>query len=161
MSHRQFFIDRWKAESPLFVKMLRALPEGQLEYKPHERSPSAGQLAWLIAEEARSGATLIREVGADWEQRSHPGTFAEIIEAYERSAAELASLLESVDDETWNKSADFRMNGEVVFSAPVGEQLWWILFDAIHHRGQLSAYVRPMGGKVPGIYGPSADDTGN
>jgi uncharacterized damage-inducible protein DinB len=39
----------------------------------------------------------------------------------------------------------------------VSQFLWFILFDAIHHRGQLSAYLRPMGGKVPSIYGPSAD----
>ena len=38
--------------------------------------------------------------------------------------------------------------------------LWDFMFDAIHHRGQLSAYLRPMGGKVPSIYGPSADETG-
>src|SRR5689334_7291005 len=39
----------------------------------------------------------------------------------------------------------------------VGGLLWIALFDAVHHRGQLSAYIRPMGGKVPSIYGPSAD----
>jgi uncharacterized damage-inducible protein DinB len=39
--------------------------------------------------------------------------------------------------------------------------LWGLLFDAVHHRGQLSAYIRPMGGKVPSIYGPSGDDAGN
>jgi uncharacterized damage-inducible protein DinB len=41
---------------------------------------------------------------------------------------------------------------------PIGEWLLFVLFDAIHHRGQLSAYIRPMGGKVPAIYGPSADE---
>jgi uncharacterized damage-inducible protein DinB len=42
----------------------------------------------------------------------------------------------------------------------VGGFLWSFLFDAIHHRGQLSTYLRPMGSKVPAIYGPSADDPG-
>ena len=42
----------------------------------------------------------------------------------------------------------------------VPEMLWGFLFDAIHHRGQLSSYLRPMGAKVPSIYGPSADDPG-
>jgi uncharacterized damage-inducible protein DinB len=41
---------------------------------------------------------------------------------------------------------------------PLGAFLWMLLFDAIHHRGQLSAYIRPMGGKVPGVYGASGDD---
>jgi uncharacterized damage-inducible protein DinB len=48
----------------------------------------------------------------------------------------------------------------MVSEQPVGTFLWFILFDAIHHRGQLSAYLRPMGGKVPSIYGPSADERG-
>jgi uncharacterized damage-inducible protein DinB len=49
----------------------------------------------------------------------------------------------------------------MVSEQPVGQFLWFILFDAIHHRGQLSAYLRPMGGKVPAIYGPSADEHGS
>lgn len=44
-----------------------------------------------------------------------------------------------------------------MMESPVGEFLWYLFFDAIHHRGQLAAYLRPMGGKVPAIYGPSAD----
>jgi GMP synthase (glutamine-hydrolysing) len=47
--------------------------------------------------------------------------------------------------------------GKMVMEMPIGEFLWFILFDAIHHRGQLSAYIRPMGGSVPAIYGPSGD----
>ena len=45
----------------------------------------------------------------------------------------------------------------MVMEMPIGEFLWFILFDAIHHRGQLSTYIRPMGGQVPAIYGPSGD----
>ena len=52
------------------------------------------------------------------------------------------------------------MDGHVAWKAPLGEMMWGLLFDAIHHRGQLSTYIRPMGGKVPSIYGPSGDDPG-
>jgi len=48
-------------------------------------------------------------------------------------------------------------HSDAVSEQPVGQFLWLILFDGIHHRGQLSAYMRPMGGTVPSIYGPSAD----
>jgi uncharacterized damage-inducible protein DinB len=48
----------------------------------------------------------------------------------------------------------------VALEQPLGDLLWFFFFDAIHHRGQLSTYIRPMGGKVPSIYGPSADSTG-
>jgi uncharacterized damage-inducible protein DinB len=63
-----------------------------------------------------------------------------------------------MDEEAWNRTAQFYVNGKVVSEQPVGTFLWFILFDAIHHRGQLAAYLRPMGGKVPAIYGPSADE---
>jgi uncharacterized damage-inducible protein DinB len=48
--------------------------------------------------------------------------------------------------------------GKLFKTAPVGETAWDFLLDAIHHRGQLTAYIRPMGGKVPSVYGPTADD---
>jgi uncharacterized damage-inducible protein DinB len=52
------------------------------------------------------------------------------------------------------------MDGRVLFEVPLDEMFRLGLFDAIHHRGQLSVYIRPMGGRVPSIYGPSADDPG-
>jgi len=58
------------------------------------------------------------------------------------------------------KLTQFVMDGRVLFEVPLGEMFWLGLFDAIHHRGQLSVYLRPMGGRVPSIYGPSADDPG-
>jgi uncharacterized damage-inducible protein DinB len=66
-------------------------------------------------------------------------------------------VVESMDDTAWDRKAQFFFNGKMVSEQPVSQFLWMILFDAIHHRGQLTAYLRPMGGKVPSIYGPSAD----
>jgi hypothetical protein len=53
----------------------------------------------------------------------------------------------------------FLVTGNLAWEAPLGELLWFMFFDAIHHRGQLSTYIRPMGGKVPSIYGPSGDNS--
>jgi uncharacterized damage-inducible protein DinB len=52
------------------------------------------------------------------------------------------------------------MDGKPVWEDTVANMVWGFFFDAIHHRGQLSVYLRPMGGKVPSIYGPSGDETG-
>jgi uncharacterized damage-inducible protein DinB len=68
--------------------------------------------------------------------------------------------LAKVKDAAWKKKARFLMGGKVAWEAPLGDMLWGFLFDAIHHRGQLSTYLRPMGAKVPSIYGPSGDDPG-
>jgi uncharacterized damage-inducible protein DinB len=91
--------------------------------------------------------------------RPHPETFGEIADAFERNGARFGAQLATLDDAGWSAPAKFLMGGKVVLEAPVGDHLWWVLFDAIHHRGQLSAYARPMGGKVPAIYGPSADES--
>jgi uncharacterized damage-inducible protein DinB len=66
----------------------------------------------------------------------------------------------------FEKMPDARLGETVKFPAgknqmadyPVGEFLWFMLLDSIHHRGQLSVYIRPAGGKVPSIYGPSGDE---
>jgi uncharacterized damage-inducible protein DinB len=88
-----------------------------------------------------------------------PGV-AESIAAYEKNAAALESRLGNLSDTKWESNAKFMVDGKVVWEAPLGDMLFGFLFDAIHHRGQLSSYLRPMGAKVPAIYGPSADDPG-
>jgi uncharacterized damage-inducible protein DinB len=52
------------------------------------------------------------------------------------------------------------MDGGAAWEDSIGEMVWGFLFDEVHHRGQLSTFLRPIGGKVPSIYGPSADDPG-
>jgi len=82
----------------------------------------------------------------------------EMVRLFEERSNELTDLVAKMDEASWNRTAQFYSNGKVVSEQPVGQFLWFILFDAIHHRGQLSSYLRPMGGKVPSIYGPSADE---
>jgi uncharacterized damage-inducible protein DinB len=71
---------------------------------------------------------------------------------------QLTDKVGKLDEAGWNAKADFYYGGKKVNESPIGEFLWMCLFDAIHHRGQLTTYLRPMGSKVPAIYGPSADE---
>jgi uncharacterized damage-inducible protein DinB len=84
----------------------------------------------------------------------------EIVAAYEKSATAVNERLERLDEAGWEKKGQFLMGDAPAWETEIGEFVWGFLFDAIHHRGQLSTYLRPMGGKVPSIYGPSADDPG-
>lgn len=160
MSHPQFFRERWESEQPAFGRVLRALPEGQLDYRPHPRSTCAGDLAWQLAEEQRSLCDLLDSGNINWQMRPRPATGAEIADAYEKATGELRGKLESLDDAKCAGPADFIVGGNSAWKDTVGNMLWGFLFDMVHHRGQLSTYLRPMGGKVPAIYGPSADDQG-
>lgn len=157
MSTRQFFLERRKSELPVFLKVLRALPADRLTYRPHERSPSAEQLVWTLTNELRSCVQAARQGRAEWRMEPAPN-LATMIGMFEQNYQELTRAVEEMGDDAWDRPAQFFFNGKMVSEQPVSQFLWMILFDAIHHRGQLSAYLRPMGGTVPAIYGPSADN---
>ena len=161
MTNREFFLRRWRQEYPTFVKVLRAVPADKLAYRPDAVTRSAAELIWLQVQEKQCWSELLETGKIDWKPTAPIASLEEMIRAYEQAHSELAPALERVDEQTWTeKLTQFVMDGRVYFEVPLGEMFWLGLFDAIHHRGQLSVYLRPMGGRVPSIYGPSADDPG-
>jgi uncharacterized damage-inducible protein DinB len=160
MGSREFFAARWDAEAKAFVNVMRAMPEGHGEYRPHPRSRSAAELAWVLTCETVGILDLIERGELDWQETPPPARLHDIAERYAAAYQTVTARLKQVDDDAWAARVQLKMGGEVAWEAPLGEMLWGFLFDAIHHRGQLSTYLRPMGGKVPSIYGPSGDDPG-
>ena len=159
MTNREFFIQRRKAEQPVFLKVLKALPGEKLSYKPHERSPSAEQLVWTLTNELKSSIDAVVEKRAEW-KTIPPPSLDEMIRLFEQHSNDLTAKVAALDDPAWDSNAEFYYSGQKISEQPISQFLWMIHFDAIHHRGQLTAYLRPMGGKVPAIYGPSADERG-
>lgn len=157
MTLREFYLERRKAELPVFLKVLKALPADQMHYKPHERSPSAEQIAWTLTSELRSCLEVVKENRAEWKSDPAP-PLPEMIVLFEKWSNELIESVAAMSDEAWNRAAKFYSSGRMVSEQPVERFLWMIHFDAIHHRGQLTTYLRPMGSRVPAIYGPSADE---
>ena len=84
-------------------------------------------------------------------------TIAEAAKLFTKELENGKAIAQGMSEGRWNKGADMMMGGKVIWHATRGGMAWSLLFDLIHHRGQLSAYIRPMGGKVPSIYGPSGD----
>lgn len=160
MNTREYFAQCLKAEKPKFVRVLRAVPPDQTAYRPHPRSSSAGDLVWLLAGELKDACELVDHSEVNYVAKPAPATLAESIATYESNAAALEHRLAGLDDAAWGKKVRFLMDGKVAWESTLGDMLFGFLFDAIHHRGQLSSYLRPMGAKVPSIYGPSADDPG-
>lgn len=159
MTNREFFIKRWEEEYPTFLKVFRALPKDKPDYRPHPRSRSAAQLVWLLALEEQACSGLIDAGKVEWRETLPPRSLEEVITAYEKAHSELAPRLKKLDDNTWERRTVQLVSGEASYELTLGEMLWAVMFDAIHHRGQLSLYVRLTGGKVPAIYGSSADAT--
>lgn len=156
MTLREFYLERRRAELPVFLAVLKALPADRMSYKPHESCPSAEQLVWTLTWELRTCTEIARQSRTEWRGDPAP-PLPEMLELFERWSNELVEIVAAMKEDEWNRVAQFYYQGKVVAEKPIGEFLWFIHFDAIHHRGQLSAYLRPMGGKVPSIYGPSAD----
>ncbi len=157
MNTRQFFVQQFESERPKFVSVLRAIPEGKLDYKPHERSSTAGMIGWFLVLELRALVDLVKRGENHWSQPPMPGSVLSVVAEYEKSAHEMERALATIDDERWEREGRMYVGDKVIMKRPVGEIVWDFFFDAIHHRGQLSSYLRPMGGKVPSIYGPSGD----
>ena len=160
MTNREYFIHWKEAEHPTFVRVFKALPAGRLDYRPEPRSRAAADLVWLMVCEEQILSELIDAGQIEWKETPAPSSLEEMITAYEKHHAALASRLQNLDDDAWERNGKFLYGGQVVMDKPIRDLFWEFLFDAVHHRGQLSTYIRPMGGKVPSIYGPSADDPG-
>ena len=156
MTDREFFVERRRAELPVFLSVLRALPIEALPYKPHERSPTAEQVVWTLVKELGNCLDVMALRETEWsDETAQP--IADMIELFERRSNDLIRQASASDEAQWQEPIRFFYNGQLVLEQPLGQFLWFLFFDAIHHRGQLSTYLRPMGGKVPAIYGPSAD----
>ncbi len=157
MNLREFYLERRRAELPAFTRVFEALPADRLACRPHERSPSAEALVWRIVGGVKASIDVAATHRAESDP-SPPPPLAGMRQLFARWSEELAGRVASMADAAWDEPAHFYHQGKLVLEQPAGAFLWFILFDSIHHRGQLAAYLRPMGGKVPSIYGPSADE---
>jgi len=157
MGNRDFFLQQCASEHPRFLGVLEAAPADQLDFRPHPRSRSARELiGHLIGHEL--DLVELAETGSINHRMQVPfETLDEALSLYRGAHEALAPTLARLDDNSWGAMGQFLAEGALVYEAPRCDLAWMLLFDAIHHRGQLSSYLRPMGGKVPSIYGPSAD----
>ncbi|MCH7760667.1 DinB family protein [candidate division TA06 bacterium] len=161
MTNKEFFMKCLEQEHPIFLRVFQALPEDKLDYRPHPRSMSAREIGGRILSDEFCNLGVIQKGEFNVDETEKNASLQEMITEFTQTHGELEKHLKEVDDQTWKeKKAKFSVQGQLVYEQPLGEFLWGVLFDQVHHRGQLSSYIRPMGGKVPSIYGPSGDDPG-
>ncbi len=159
MTNKEFFQQCWKAEVAPTITALKALPSAdKLSYKPAEKNRTAKQLVDHFVShvedlvEAVETGVLNHRVMADYP------TTENAIEVFEKETNRLISLLDPVDDATWDgKNIPMLIFGNKIGEYPLSQVCWMFMFDLIHHRGQLSTYYRPMGATQPDIYGPTAE----
>ena len=157
MSNHAFFLQTFSAEFKRFHDVVAALPADKLDYRHDPRSRSARELvSHLIGHfqdlgELMDDGVVNHRGSVPFNDHAHA---LSLLDASFHAAADKAS---SVTDETWATPGEFKIGGRALMTAPRQAIGWMLFLDAIHHRGQLSTQIRPMGGKVPSIYGPSAD----
>ena len=159
MTNREFCIARRKIEVPKFVRVLKAIPHERLDYRPDMRSRTAPEIAWVIAAEESALVTMLDTGTVHWKEE-RPPALERIVATYERSADAVDERLARLAESAWQGKARLLMNGSPAWEDVLSHFVWGFLFDGVHHRGQITTYLRAMGGKVPAVYGPSGDDRG-
>ena len=152
----EFYKNRFDIENNLTRNILKAIPPDKLDYRPHERSPSTGQVAWTIVRGLHVRVDVASQGSSDVIRDPHPA-LAEIVNRFEEMSRRHAVQLKSFPLENWSRVGQLRVGDRIAMEGPASDIVWLFHFDEIHHRGQLSTYLRPMGAKVPSIYGPSGD----
>jgi uncharacterized damage-inducible protein DinB len=147
-------------ERPLFCNVVRAVPEDGRGYRCEPRARSAEELIGHLIGHNQDLEELL-DHGVIHHRNNVPfDTVESAVDVMDQSFGELIERLGRMDESAWSSPAKFFAGEHLVMEAPLGQMAFAMLLDSIHHRGQLSTYLRPMGSKVPAIYGPSADDEG-
>jgi len=152
LDEKSLFIGFWTNESKTTRKVLARIPEGS-DYRPDPKSRTAQEIAWQIVCKEKMIIDALENGTAEWAPPPLPATAKEVLEAYEQQSAGM--------EQRWNALPAAKWDGTLEFfgsQRPASPMAWSFLFDIVHHRGQITTYLRPMGSTVPQIYGPSGDE---
>jgi uncharacterized damage-inducible protein DinB len=152
MDERALFTSFWIKESATTRRVLERIPEGST-YRPDPRSRTAQEIAWQIVGEERLIIDALETGRFAWNAAPMPPTMAEVLAAYDAHAAGMGDRWRALPEARWSGTLD--LGGR---ERPASAMAWSFLFDIVHHRGQITTYLRPMGSTVPQVYGPSADE---
>lgn len=155
---RGFLLGSHQFEMPATKRVVSAIPAGKEDYKADEKSMTALALAHhIISSEIWFLKSIIAgSFGPEENKLPEGATTASLIAQYESEVPALVAQINALSPEALAKPVSFFG----MFEFPVVSYLNFMTNHSVHHRGQLSASLRSMGGKVPSIYGPSADDPG-
>ncbi len=154
----QMFLDSWNREADMTVKLLRALPPTQYDFRPDPGGRSLGELAWHLAEgdAYMSLGIELGKFGMDQKPPNieRPRTVEALAPGYQRVHDEAVARIRKLTPEDLDRSVHFFMG-----PMPIRDILWsMIILHGAHHRGQLSLMCRLAGGQAPGLYGPNREE---
>lgn len=157
MSEGTLFVKLWEKEGPTTRKVLARIPEGST-YTPDPKSRTAREIAWLIVREEIALGDGLRNGVLEWTDVPAPKTMKEVLDEYDRHHDRVTGEFRGMDAAAWEKRVPFMYGGQEVMNETAYDNAFGFFLDMIHHRGQITTYLRAMGSTVPQIYGPSADE---
>jgi uncharacterized damage-inducible protein DinB len=163
MPLKEAFMAELKHESSLTKKMLERVPLEKKEWVPHEKSMTLGRLATHVAQTTGWISNIIRVDEYDFATRYNPpltaATSEELLKIFQDTLDAALDDLSKTSEEEFNKRWIVRVGEKVMYDTPKKVAIrGWAFSHLIHHRGQLSVYLRLLDVAVPGMYGPSADE---
>ncbi len=163
MSEIRFGIEYLKeleGESRATRKCLERIPVEKFSWKPHEKSMELGYLAILVAEIPRWIASIVEDGVIDLATYGHPEikTTADLVKYHDDNMDAARRALNNVENDALKELFHLKANGETLFSSSKKDNVSSAINHQVHHRGQLTVYMRLNDIPVPSIYGPSADD---
>ena len=164
MSLNQALLAEFENEMQTTRKCLAGVLTDKMSWKPHEKSMSMGRLASHIADMVGWASEIIADDVMDISpepQNSETRSAAELLERFDKNLAAAVAAIASASDETMFKDWTFKVDGRELMTMPrIASIRGFVLSHIVHHRGQLTVYLRLNDIPVPSIYGPSADDLG-
>ena len=156
----QSYLQELNAEYRATRACLEKIPETLFEYKPHPKSMNMGYLALLVAEIPLWIKHMVVDGEIDFVSFKHfaPTTTAELVDHFEANMEAARKALQETNDEQLQASFSLKANGQLLYTSPKIVYIGVTLNHWVHHRGQLTVYMRLNDLSVPSIYGPSADD---
>ena len=142
-------------------KLLERVPDDKFDWKPHHKSMSLGQLAQHVATVPTWGSVTVTQPGIDLGGEPLPAakTRSELLAMFDKAVADTRAALDGKSDAELAAPWTLKAKGQTIFTAPKAA-VWrsFVMNHLIHHRGQLSVYLRMQDVAIPSIYGPSGDE---
>lgn len=155
MLSKEDMLALFEREFATTLKVIRAFPEGKLSFTPHPRSSTARRvMSTFVFEMYLIDSYVFREpVDRSIFQSYQPDKVSKLAADFEKASSHVLSGLEKITEEEMARQVEFAGS-----KSTAGDFMFFMFLDQIHHRGQMSVYIRLAGGKVPSVYGPSADE---
>jgi uncharacterized damage-inducible protein DinB len=156
LAYRAMMLDGLAREAATTKRVLDAVPDGKRDYRPDPNARTAWELAWHLANtdvQFMDGIADLKFTMTARAESEKPKTTAELVDWYDRNMKRAADRVHALSAAQLLTPVQF-----FTFNLPAVFYLAFLNNHSIHHRGELATYLRPMGSKVPAIYGGSFDE---